>query len=87
MKRFDAMKDKIDIVSLNYAEREKENKQDDSLRLDRINARLQAEGKKTLTSLDQLPKDYKAPDPYLDEAVDIANDLAQLEATQPAPAK
>ena len=84
IKRFDAMKDKIDIVSLNYAEREKENKQDDTERLDRINARYQAEGKKPLTSLDQLPKDYKEPDPYLDETVDIANDLAQLEAATPA---
>ncbi|MEW6485052.1 carboxy terminal-processing peptidase [Tatumella ptyseos] len=79
IKRFDAMKDKIDIVSLNYAEREKENKEDDAMRLDRINARLQAEGKKPLASLDQLPKDYKEPDPYMDETVDIANDLAQLE--------
>ena len=86
IKRFDAMKDKIDIVSLNYAEREKENKQDDAMRLDRINARLQAQGKKPLTSLDQLPKDYKDPDPYLDETVDIANDLAQLEANKPAAA-
>lgn len=86
IKRFDAMKDKIDIVSLNYAEREKENKQDDTMRLERINARLQAQGKKPLTSLDQLPKDYKDPDPYLDETVDIANDLAQLEANKTAPA-
>ncbi|KGD71840.1 carboxy-terminal protease [Tatumella morbirosei] len=84
IKRFDAMKDKIDIVSLNYAEREKENKEDDTERLDRINARYQAEGKKPLTNLDQLPKDYKEPDPYLDETVDIANDLAQLEAATPA---
>ena len=78
------MKDKIDIVSLNYAEREKENKEDDTERLDRINARYEAEGKKPLTNLDQLPKDYKEPDPYLDETVDIANDLAQLEAATPA---
>ena len=84
IKRFDAMKDKIDIVSLNYAEREKENKEDDALRLDRINARLQAEGKKPLASLDQLPKDYKEPDPYMDETIDIANDLAQLEDSKPA---
>ncbi|GAA0515597.1 carboxy terminal-processing peptidase [Tatumella terrea] len=84
IKRFDSMKDKIDIVSLNYAKRDKENKEDDALRLDRINARLQAEGKKPLASLDQLPKDYKEPDPYLDETVDIANDLAQLEDASPA---
>ncbi|WP_414693065.1 hypothetical protein, partial [Pantoea sp. UBA5923] len=44
----------------------------------------QAEGKKPLKSLDDLPKDYKEPDPYLDETVKIANDLAQLDKSQPA---
>ncbi|MBT0717124.1 carboxy terminal-processing peptidase [Rosenbergiella epipactidis] len=83
IQRFDAMKDKMDIVSLNLAERQKENKEEDTLRLERINARFQAEGKKPLTSLDALPKDYKEPDPYLDESVAIANDLASAESKNP----
>ncbi len=81
--RFNANKDKRNIISLNLAEREKENREDDALRLERINARLKAEGKKPLAKLDDLPKDYKEPDPYLDETVKIANDLAQLEKQQP----
>nr|WP_314426548.1 carboxy terminal-processing peptidase [uncultured Erwinia sp.] len=81
--RFNANKDKRNIISLNLAEREKENREDDALRLERINARLKAEGKKPLAKLDDLPKDYKEPDPYLDETVNIANDLAQLEKQQP----
>jgi carboxyl-terminal processing protease len=84
--RFDAMKDKRNIVSLNLAQREKENREDDALRLERINARYQAEGKAPLKSIEDLPKDYKEPDPYLDETVKIANDMAQLEKSQPAAA-
>ncbi|KQN53092.1 carboxy terminal-processing peptidase [Erwinia sp. E602] len=82
--RFNATKDKRNIISLNLAEREKENREDDALRLERINARLKADGKKPLAKLDDLPKDYKEPDPYLDETVKIANDLAQLDKQQPA---
>ncbi len=82
--RFNALKDKRNSVSLNLAQREKESHEDDALRLERINARLKAEGKKPLAKLDDLPKDYKEPDPYLDETVKIANDLAQLESKQPA---
>ena len=85
--RYNVLKDKRNIVSLNLAQREKENHEDDASRLERINARYQAEGKKPLKNLDELPKDYKEPDPYLDETVKIANDLAQLEKSQPeAPA-
>lgn len=83
IQRFDAMKDKMDIVSLNLAERQKENNEEDKLRLERINARFQADGKKPLASLDALPKDYKEPDPYLDESVAIANDLASVESKNP----
>ena len=82
IERFNANKDKRNIISLNLAEREKENREDDALRLERINARLKAAGKKPLAKLDDLPKDYKEPDPYLDETVKIANDLAQLEKQQ-----
>ncbi|WP_432803418.1 hypothetical protein [Escherichia coli] len=44
-----------------------------------------------MKKLDDLPKDYQEPDPYLDETVNIALDLAKLEkarpAEQPAPVK
>ncbi|WP_034915340.1 carboxy terminal-processing peptidase [Erwinia sp. 9145] len=76
--RFNAMKDKRKTISLNLAEREKENHEDDALRLERINARMKREGKKPLAKLEDLPKEYKEPDPYLDETVNIANDLARL---------
>ena len=89
--RFNALKEKRNIVSLNYAQREKENNEDDATRLARINDRFKREGKPLLKKLDDLPKDYQEPDPYLDETVHIALDLATLEkdkpAVQPAPAK
>ena len=85
------MKDKRTIVSLNYAVREKENNEDDATRLARLNERFKREGKPELKKLDDLPKDYQEPDPYLDETVNIALDLAKLEkarpAEQPAPVK
>ena len=53
--------------------------------------RFKREGKPELKKLDDLPKDYQEPDPYLDETVNIALDLAKLEkarpAEQPAPVK
>ncbi|WP_333494723.1 carboxy terminal-processing peptidase [Kluyvera sp. CHPC 1.251] len=81
---FNALKDKRSIVSLNYAQREKENEEDDATRLARINDRYKREGKPPLKKLEDLPKDYKEPDPYLDETVDIAIDLARLEKAAPA---
>lgn len=59
--RFNAMKDKRNIVSLNYAQREKENNEEDALRLARINDRFKREGKPLLKKLDDLPKDYQEP--------------------------
>uniref|UniRef100_A0A914YGG2 Tail specific protease C-terminal domain-containing protein n=1 Tax=Panagrolaimus superbus TaxID=310955 RepID=A0A914YGG2_9BILA len=41
--RFNAMKDKRNIVSLNYAVREKENNEDDATRLARLNERFKRE--------------------------------------------
>lgn len=89
--RFNALKAKRNIVSLNYALRLKENEEDDATRLARINDRFKREGKPGIKKLDDLPKDYQEPDPYLDETVKIAIDLAQLEkdhpASDPAPTK
>ncbi|MGQ7146188.1 hypothetical protein ACUOA8_45015, partial [Escherichia sp. SS-MK2] len=60
-------------------------------RLKRSFKRARREGKPELKKLDDLPKDYQEPDPYLDETVNIALDLAKLEkarpAEQPAPVK
>ena len=76
--------DKRNIVSLNYAQREKENEEDDAIRLARVNDRLKREGKPLLKKLEDLPKDYQEPDPYLDETVHIALDLAHEEKDRPA---
>ncbi|BBS91336.1 tail-specific protease [Klebsiella sp. WP7-S18-CRE-02] len=88
---FNALKDKRSIVSLNYAQRNKENEEDDATRLARVNDRYKREGKPSIKKLDDLPKDYKEPDPYLDETVNIAIDLSKLEkatsAEQPAASK
>ncbi|AOM40351.1 carboxy terminal-processing peptidase [Xenorhabdus hominickii] len=73
---YKVMKARNGVYSLNYAQREKENKEYETIRLDRINERFKQDGKKLLKSLDDLPKDYKGPDPYLDESVKIALDLA-----------
>ncbi|MGV3344406.1 carboxy terminal-processing peptidase [Enterobacteriaceae bacterium LUAb1] len=80
IQRYNLLKDKRYLVSLNFIQREKENHEEEALRLMRINDRFQREGKKPLTKLDDLPKDYKEPDPYLDETAMIARDLAHLEA-------
>ncbi|MBK5142172.1 carboxy terminal-processing peptidase [Budviciaceae bacterium BWR-B9] len=84
--RYKANKDKRATISLNYAKREKESSEDDAIRLKRINDRLEREGKSKLKSLEDLPKDYKEADPYLDETVLIAIDLAELEKNDAAQA-
>jgi len=77
--RYKANKEKRNLISLNLLQREKENHDDDATRLARINERYARAGKPPLKSLDDLPKDYKEPDPYLDETVHIAIDLANAE--------
>ncbi|HKN03100.1 MAG TPA: carboxy terminal-processing peptidase [Buttiauxella sp.] len=81
--RFNALKEKRNIVSLNLAQREKENQEDDATRLARINDRYKREGKAPLKKLEDLPKDYQEPDPYLDETVHIALDLAKVQQDKP----
>lgn len=82
--RYNALKAKKNQISLNYAQREKENEKDDALRLQRINDRYARAGKPLLKKLDELPKDYHEPDPYLDETVRIALDLAHAQSNRPA---
>lgn len=66
------------FVILNFSEREKENKELETIKLNRINERFKLEGKPALKSLDDLPKDYEGPDPYLDETAKIAVDLSKV---------
>lgn len=75
IKRYQAQKDKKSI-SLNLKTREEKRAKDDARDLKRLNARLVRAGKKPVKSLDEAPKDFKAPDAYLDEAANIAEELA-----------
>lgn len=84
--RFNVLKAQRNAVSLNYAQRLKENDEDDATRLARLNDRYKREGKPPLKKLDDLPKDYKEPDPYLDETAHIALDLANMEKEAPTAA-
>lgn len=63
------------MLSLNEKTREAESDKADKQRLDRINERQKATGKKAFKSLDDIPKDYEAPDAYLDESVAIMVDM------------
>lgn len=78
LKKRDELRER-QFLSLNYQVRKTESDQDDQIRLRDLNARFQREGKKPLKHLDDLPKDYEAPDFYLKEAEKIALDLLQLE--------
>lgn len=44
--------------------------------------RFKREGKKALKDIDDLPKDYEAPDFFLKEAEKMAADLVKLNANQ-----
>lgn len=79
IKKYHEIKDKIDVISLNYDERKKEDLLDESKRLQRINERMKSEGKPEYKSLEDLPKDYEGPDPYLDEAVNIMLDFSKFD--------
>ena len=47
---------------MNFQERKAENDKDDARRLKDLNDRFKREGKKALKDIDDLPKDYEAPD-------------------------
>lgn len=74
---FNAKKDKKYIVSLNKTERENEQNQIDNKELARMNERLKRANLSTIKALDDLPKDFKIPDAYLDESVEILLDLSK----------
>lgn len=66
-------------LSLNEKVRKAESDKAEALRLQRINERQVALGKKAFKTLDDIPKDYEAPDVYLDESVAIMVDLLKQE--------
>ncbi|PJG83167.1 carboxy terminal-processing peptidase [Caviibacterium pharyngocola] len=70
------------FLSLNFAVRKAENDKDDAKRLKDINARFKREGKPLLKDIDNLPKDYEAPDFYLKEAQKMAADLVKFESAK-----
>ncbi len=78
IKEFQKDKDSKSI-SLMESERIKLREEKEEQRLVRANERLIREGKKKIKALDELPKDYEAPDVFLEEAAHITLDLARLE--------
>ncbi|MBY8137690.1 carboxy terminal-processing peptidase [Vibrio fluvialis] len=62
-------------LSLNEKVRKTQSEKSDQERLDRINTRQKAMGKKEFKTLQDVPKDYEAPDAYLDESVAIMVDM------------
>ena len=69
------------FLSLNYQARKAENDKDDARRLKDINERFKREGKKVLNDIDDLPKDYEAPDFFLKEAEKMAADFVMLNSS------
>jgi len=68
--------------SLNFAQRKAENDTDDARHLKDINERFKREGKKQLKDIDDLPKDYEAPDFFLKEAEKMAADWVKLQQSE-----
>lgn len=66
-------------VSLNKADREKERKDDEAKRLERINSWATFEGKPTYRTLDDVPKDFELPDVDLAEAARITLDYVKVD--------
>lgn len=79
----DARRDRK-FESLNFAKRKAENDADDARHLQNINERFKREGKKALKNINDLPKDYEAPDFFLKEAEKIAADFAKMQQSENA---
>lgn len=75
IKEFNSKKNDNLTVSLNKNERETEQKTKEERDLKRMNERLNRAGLAPIKNLKELPKDYKQPDPFLDESVEILFDL------------
>lgn len=65
--------------SLNFEKRKTENDKDDDRRLKALNDRFKREGKAPLKNINDLPKDYEAPDFFLKEAEHMAADYAKYQ--------
>ncbi|EGU35742.1 carboxy-terminal protease [Vibrio sp. N418] len=76
IERYNAEKED-NALSLNEKERQRISDEADVLRLTRVNERQAAAGLKPYKTLDDIPKDYEAPDAYLDESVAIMVDMIQ----------
>ncbi|MDN3630824.1 carboxy terminal-processing peptidase [Vibrio lentus] len=74
IEKYKADKDDNDL-SLNEKVRQQESDDADALRLERINQRQKAAKLEAFKTLDDIPKDYEAPDAYLDESVAIMLDM------------
>lgn len=74
---FNAKKDQKYIVSLNEVERKNEQTQADNKELTRMNERLKRANLPEIKALDELPKEFKVPDAYQDESVEILLDLSK----------
>ena len=75
IKEFNSKKVDKYTVSLNKKARETEQKTNDERDLKRMNERLSRAGLAPIANIKDLPKDYKLPDPFLDESVEILLDL------------
>tara|TARA_R110002012_G_scaffold76827_2_gene194211 strand:- start:3836 stop:5872 length:2037 start_codon:yes stop_codon:yes gene_type:complete len=65
-------------ISLNLAKRKAKRETRKAKQLERANERLALMGKAKVTSLDDLPEDLEALDPFLDETAKITFDLVSL---------
>ena len=72
-------RDERKFMSLNLAERKKENKADEDRRLKNLNERFKREGKKPIKDINALPKDYEAPDFYLKETEQMMVDWLEID--------
>ncbi|WP_273397860.1 carboxy terminal-processing peptidase [Actinobacillus porcinus] len=79
----DARRDRK-FESLNFAKRKAENDADEARHLQNINERFKRGGKKALKNINDLPKDYEAPDFFLKEAEKIAADFAKMQQSENA---
>lgn len=76
VEKYNQEKDQIYMVSLNKKLREIKQKESDERQLKRMNARLSQAGLKNIHKIEDVPKNFKMPDAYLDESVEIALDLS-----------
>lgn len=74
IERYNAEKDKK-TISLVESERVKEKEEREQLRLNRANERLVRAGLEKVTTVDDIPEDFEAVDPFLVEAANITYDL------------